>query len=57
MEDDEVEIIKKCFKKRKKVFPKVCRLKADELPLPHIDRVKFHRWSLFDVKGFLLEML
>ena len=24
--------------------------KADELPLPHIDRVKFHRWSLFDVK-------
>ena len=26
MEDDEVEIIKKCFKKRKKVFPKVCRL-------------------------------
>lgn len=26
LEDDEVEIIKKCFKKRKKVFPKVCRL-------------------------------
>ncbi|WP_165002754.1 MULTISPECIES: Fe-S cluster assembly protein SufD [unclassified Enterococcus] len=24
--------------------------KASELPLPHIDRVKFHRWSLFDVK-------
>ncbi|OTP10208.1 FeS assembly protein SufD [Enterococcus sp. 10A9_DIV0425] len=23
--------------------------KASELPLPHIDRVKFHRWPLFDV--------
>ena len=24
--------------------------KADELPLPHIDRVKFHRWPLFDIE-------
>lgn len=24
--------------------------KADELPLPHIDRVKFHRWALFDIE-------
>ena len=24
--------------------------KADKLPLPHIDRVKFHRWPLFDIE-------
>lgn len=24
--------------------------KADELPLPHIERVKFHRWSLFEIE-------
>ena len=24
--------------------------KADELPLPHIDRVKFHRWPLFNIE-------
>ena len=26
------------------------RQEADELPLPHIDRVKFHRWPLFDIE-------
>ena len=26
--------------------------KANQLPLPQIDRVKFHRWPLFDIHEF-----
>ncbi|MEY8445564.1 Fe-S cluster assembly protein SufD [Enterococcus ratti] len=30
--------------------------KANELPLPHIDRVKFHRWPLFSIHEMADEM-